>query len=99
MSEKHAAKREAKLQKRFLASSDKASRERVERRSKIGRGWVALTCRALCGCCEAELWYSSKDRAEIAAKSMAMKHAELTDDVGETVMVDGFFPFALRDFE
>lgn len=72
---------------------------KAEARSEAAahRGWTKLTMRATCGCCTAELWYTTRERAEAAARSAHLKHLRLVDDRGTAEDVDGFFGAELAD--
>lgn len=82
------ARRLKKMAKQVAKAAD---RQEV----KDTRGWTKLTMNATCGCCTAELYYRTRERAEAAARSAAAKHLTLTDDRGAAESVDGFYGFAL----
>lgn len=65
--------------------------------SKKYKGWTRVKCSAICGCCEAEFLFETRERAEAECKEACLKHAEITDDTGHMETVDGFYGFDLED--
>jgi len=77
------------------AAKQDAKREKKELR-KTYPGWFKVTGQAICGCCEAVLYYETRARAEAACKKVTNKHALMVDDAGNEEMVDGFYGFTVE---
>ena len=94
MSKNHRTLKEAKQQKRLdkIEAKKKVSQER-----KRHKGWFRVTCQAICGCCQAILYYETRERAEAACKDANLKHATMTDDEGTVEKVDGFYGFDVEE--
>ncbi len=88
------SKKEAR---RFKKMEKQVKKDEVRQVAREHRGQTKLTMVAICGCCMAELYYTSRERAEAAAASAAAKHCDLTDDFGKTEKVDGFYGCQLDD--
>lgn len=87
-------KREAAEEKKWQKKQTKIAKRNFRKEYK---GWTRVKCQAICGCCEAEFLFESRERAEAACKEAYLKHAEITDDTGHTETVDGFYGFDLED--
>lgn len=94
MSQKYRDRKEAKQQKRLDKIEAKNAKRKEQRDHK---GWTKVTCAAICGCCEAVLYFETRERAEAACRAAHLKHADITDDDGNTEKVDGFHGFNFED--
>jgi len=75
---------------------DKIARNAYKKKYK---GWVKVTCGAICGCCEAKFMFKNRENAEKACKEAHLKHADITDDEGWTEQVDGFYGFNIEEIK
>lgn len=84
---KRAQEREAKLQK--------AKKRRLEKSKKLR----AFTIQLNCGCCDAEVFFSSTEAIDEAFVSMGLTSTGvITDEVGQTVEgVDTFYGYRQSD--
>tara|TARA_Y100000034_G_scaffold102055_1_gene126741 strand:+ start:1503 stop:1757 length:255 start_codon:yes stop_codon:yes gene_type:complete len=74
----------------------KQARNAARKEKRKNRGWVKVTCQAICGCCEAVLWFENMERAEEATKAAWLEHATIKDDKGHEEEVDGFYGFDIN---
>ena len=88
-----------KDRRRLKKMEKQAGKAEAKQARADNRGWTKLEMRGICGCCTAELWYSSRERAEAAARDVSLRHAVLTDDRGNTEHVDGFYGAELTEFQ
>ena len=89
-------KRKKFERKKPTPPKSKRKRPTLDKYKKEYKGWIKVTCQAICGCCQSVFLFKTHERAEEACKEATNKHAEITDDTGNTEQVDGFYGFDLE---